>query len=108
MAGLLRCQALLAFTFIVSLLSPLSSALRFQEQFSQYNLNQNETAVDVMDYYGAWDNHTFHPSPSNWRMPFYTLFLDKFVNGDPTNDDINGTVFEHDIMYVHNHRDCIS
>jgi len=26
------------------------------------------------------------------------LFLDKFVNGDPRNDDANGTVFEHDIM----------
>ena len=35
--------------------------------------------------------------PDNWRFPFYTLFLDRFVNGDPTNDNINGTVFEHDL-----------
>lgn len=25
-------------------------------------------------------------------------FLDRFVNGDPRNDDINGTVFENDVM----------
>lgn len=25
-------------------------------------------------------------------------FLDRFVNGDPVNDDINGTVFENDVM----------
>lgn len=30
-------------------------------------------------------------------MPFYTLFLDRFVNGDPYNDNINGTSFEHDL-----------
>lgn len=74
-----------------------STALRFQEQFIDYNLNQNQTATDVADYYGIWDNHSFHPSPANWRVPFYTLFLDKFVNGDPSNDDINGTAFEHDL-----------
>lgn len=28
----------------------------------------------------------------------WQLFIDKFVNGDPLNDDINGTVFEHDAM----------
>jgi alpha-1,3-glucan synthase len=75
-----------------------STALRFDEQYTDYNLNQNETATDPSDYFGIWDNHTFFPSPINWRVPFYTLFLDKFVNGDPTNDDINGTSFEHDVM----------
>ena len=39
----------------------------------------------------------YHPSPNNWRFPFYTLFLDRFVNGDPTNDDANGTAWEHDL-----------
>jgi alpha-1,3-glucan synthase len=29
---------------------------------------------------------------------YVALFLDKFVNGDPRNDDANGTVFEHDVM----------
>jgi alpha-1,3-glucan synthase len=26
----------------------------------------------------------------------YTLFIDRWVNGDPTNDNANGTLFEHD------------
>ena len=58
---------------------------------------KNQSATEVSDYAGAWTDHTYFPSPSNWRIPFYTLFLDKFVNGDPTNDDINGTMFEHDV-----------
>lgn len=87
----------LASLLLVSLSCLPSTALRFQQQFIDYNLNQNETAVKVGDYYGIWDNHTFYPSPANWRVPFYTLFLDKFANGDPSNDDINGTVFEHDL-----------
>jgi alpha-1,3-glucan synthase len=51
-----------------------------------------------MDYKGEWQNHTYHPSPDNWRFPFYTVMLDKWVNGDPTNDNSNGTVFEHDLF----------
>ncbi|KAL2134918.1 hypothetical protein VTI74DRAFT_10410 [Chaetomium olivicolor] len=31
-------------------------------------------------------------------MPFYSLFLDRFVNGDPSNDNSNGTAFEVDIF----------
>lgn len=93
-------SAVLAFILFILPFSPLSTALRFDQQYLDYNLNQNQTAVDVPDYSGVWENHTYFPSPSNWRIPFYTLFLDKFVNGDPTNDDINGTMFEHDIMQV--------
>ncbi|KAL8647173.1 MAG: hypothetical protein Q9226_006541, partial [Calogaya cf. arnoldii] len=50
------------------------------------------------DQAGQWPDHTYNPSPKNWRFPFYTLFLDRFVNGDPSNDDANGTAFEHDHM----------
>ena len=77
-------------------LSTLSFALRYDQQYLGYNLNENQNAVDPVDYYGNWENHTHKTSPENWRFPFYTLFLDRFVNGDPSNDDINGTVFEHD------------
>jgi alpha-1,3-glucan synthase len=89
--------ALACVLFILSFTSS-STALRFDQQYIDYNLNQNQTATEVSDFAGAWDNHTYFPSPSNWRIPFYTLFLDKFVNGDPTNDDTNGTTFEHDAM----------
>ncbi|KAJ5949119.1 hypothetical protein N7454_000703 [Penicillium verhagenii] len=60
-----------------------------------WNLNQNKTAQGPIDYWGAWPNHDYHPSPDNWRFPFYTIFLDRISNGDPTNDDNNGTAFEH-------------
>lgn len=74
-----------------------SRAYVYDPDWVQYNLNQNQTAVNPLDYWGERLNHDFTPSPSNWRFPFYTLFLDRFVNGDPTNDNINGTSFEHDI-----------
>jgi len=41
-------------------------------------------------------NHTYYPSPDNWRFPFYSFIVDRFVNGDPSNDNANGTAWEHD------------
>jgi alpha-1,3-glucan synthase len=61
-----------------------------------YNLNTNQNARNPMEYSGQWVGHNYTKSPDNWRFPFYTIFLDRFVNGDPTNDNINGTLFEHD------------
>ncbi|KAL8668001.1 MAG: hypothetical protein Q9168_007129 [Polycauliona sp. 1 TL-2023] len=72
-------------------------ALRFDPEQIDWNLNQDRTATAPLDFAGRWDNHTYHPSPDNWRFPFYTITVDKFINGDPTNDDINGTAWEHDI-----------
>ncbi|KAJ6154162.1 hypothetical protein N7485_012531 [Penicillium canescens] len=69
----------------------------YDGSLTDYNINENQTASDPLDYWGEWPDHTYFPSPDNWRFPVYTLFLDRFVNGDPTNDNINGTLFEHDI-----------
>ncbi|QSZ37320.1 hypothetical protein DSL72_009418 [Monilinia vaccinii-corymbosi] len=80
------------------LLNAQVDALRYDQKYVGYNLNTNQSATSPYDYWGKWEDHTFHPSPDNWRVPFYTLFLDKFVNGDPRNDDINGTKFETDHM----------
>jgi alpha-1,3-glucan synthase len=74
-----------------------AQALRFDPSYISWNLNTAEDAVDPLDYAGEWENHDFNPSPENWRFPFYTLMLDKWVNGDPTNDNSNGTVFEYDM-----------
>lgn len=82
---------------LLLLLCPTAPALRYDPQQVLHNLNTNKTATNPLDYWGQWEDHTFHPSPSNWRMPFYTLMLDRFVNGDPTNDDANGTQYEHDL-----------
>jgi len=75
------------FTFSLSLVS----ALKYDIQEIEYNLNQNNTASHPLEYSGEWPDHNYQTSPSNWRFPFYTLFLDRFVNGDPSNDGINGT-----------------
>lgn len=55
------------------------TSLRFDQQYIGHNLNTNESAIHPLDYNGAWDNHTYHASPANWRMPFYTasLFADE-------------------------------
>ena len=84
-------------SLLLFLLSSTTLALRYDPQELLYNLNTNQSATDPLNYWGKWDNHTFNPSPSNWRMPMYTLMLDRFANGDPSNDDANGTQYEHDL-----------
>ncbi|KAG9923171.1 glycosyltransferase family 5 protein, partial [Aureobasidium melanogenum] len=74
-----------------------AQALRYDERYVDWNLNMNQEAVDPLDYSTVYENHTYHPSPDNWRFPFYSFFMDRFVNGDPSNDNINGTAWEHDI-----------
>lgn len=71
------------------------NGLKYDATQALFNLNQNETATDPLDYWGEWESHTFHPSPKNWRMPLYTIPLDRYADGNPTNNDVNGTVFEH-------------
>lgn len=51
----------------------LGAGLRYNPDFVGYNLNENQQAVDPLDYGGAWGNHTYHPSPENWRFPFYSV-----------------------------------
>ncbi|KAJ5493285.1 Cell wall alpha-1-3-glucan synthase ags1 [Penicillium diatomitis] len=85
---------------LFALLAPTVTAWPYEEQWKDFNLNQNKTAIDPAFYNGTWEGKApgdYHPSPDNWRFPFYTLFLDRYVNGDPTNDNINGTLFEHDL-----------
>ncbi|KGO47515.1 Glycosyl transferase, family 1 [Penicillium expansum] len=84
---------------LVSLLVTTVTAWPYDETYVGYNLNENKTATDPADYWGTWPGHEgkYNPSPDNWRFPFYSLFLDRFVNGDPTNDNANGTTFEHDV-----------
>ncbi|MCJ1398815.1 Cell wall alpha-1,3-glucan synthase ags1 [Xylographa trunciseda] len=84
--------------FVAALVAT-THALRYDPAEVDYNLNTNQQATNPVDYWGQWPQpHTYHPSPSNWRFPFYTLFLDRYVNGNPSNDNANLTAFEHDIM----------
>ncbi len=92
-----QAQTLLSF-FTVSLFVSFSLSLPYLEEYVEYNLNQNKSATTPLEYWGEWPDHQYHPSPENWRMPFYSLFLDRFVNGDPSNDNSNGTAFEVDML----------
>ncbi|KAJ5721168.1 uncharacterized protein N7483_009102 [Penicillium malachiteum] len=89
------------FTFLARYLAIFALSIRIAQSLpylpeeASWNLNQNQTATNPLDYSGKWDGHTYNPSPENWRFPFYTIFLDRFVNGDPINDDANGTQWEH-------------
>lgn len=82
---------------LVAALATTAACWPYDEALLRYNINENKTATNPVDYWGTWPDHKYKPSPENWRFPFYTLFLDRFVNGDPTNDNINGSYFEHDL-----------
>jgi alpha-1,3-glucan synthase len=88
---------LLPVTLLLGLSASLVECLRYTPEYAQWNLNTNQKAEKPLDYSGSWENHKFFASPTNWRFPFYTLFLDRFVNGDPLNDNANETLFEQDI-----------
>ena len=73
-------------------------SLVYEPDLARWNLNQNQQAINPLDYSGDYPDHDYEPSPENWRFPFYTIFPDRFVNGDPTNDNANNTQFEQDVL----------
>jgi hypothetical protein len=82
-----------------SLLTVASSTLAspYRDDLVQYNLNKNQNAQSPLDYTTSRSNTTYTPSPPNWRaIPFYTILLDKFADGDPSNNDFFSTPFEYD------------
>jgi alpha-1,3-glucan synthase len=90
------------FLFTLAILSGLTTlihALKYDADQVNYNLNTNKTATNPLDYWGRRPTtHEYAISPTNWRFPFYTVFLDRYVNGDPENDNANSTLFETDRM----------
>ncbi|GBE82150.1 Cell wall alpha-1,3-glucan synthase ags1 [Sparassis crispa] len=77
-------------------LAHLAWASPYRSDLVAYNLNTNQNAQSVLDYsYPTRSNYTL--SPENWRaVPFYTVLLDKFADGDPSNNDYFGTMYEWD------------
>ena len=83
---------------LLALFAPTTTAWPYEASLVDYNLNVNKNATSPFEYSPpAWPGHKYTESPKNWRFPFYTIMLDRWVNGDPANDNINGTVFEHDL-----------
>jgi len=83
-------------TFLIAAVAVVDG-LRFDINEDPWNLNKAQLAENPLDYRGE-ELEEYYPSPKDWRFPFYTIFLDRFINGDPTNDNANGTVYEADIM----------
>lgn len=82
-----------------SLLTVASStfASPYRDDLVEYNLNMNQNAQSPLDYKTSRSNTTYNPSPTNWRaIPFYTILMDKFADGDPSNNDYFNTTFEYD------------
>ncbi|CAL1704520.1 unnamed protein product [Somion occarium] len=86
------CSALLSLLSLASL----GSAAPYSDELTDYNLNTNQNAQNPLEY-STNKLSSYHPSPDNWReFPFYTILLDKFADGDPSNNDYFGTTFEYD------------
>lgn len=80
----------------LALLAVPASAAPYNEEYEAYNLNKNKNAQSPLEY-TTEPHNTFFPSPANWRaVPFYTILPDKFADGDPSNNDFFGTMFEVD------------
>jgi alpha-1,3-glucan synthase len=78
-------------------LATLTLASPYRDDLVQYNLNTNQNAKSPLEYSTSRSNTTYTPSPANWRaIPFYTILTDKFADGDPSNNDYFGTMFEYD------------
>jgi alpha-1,3-glucan synthase len=96
--GVVPVSDMATLLLLVCALATLVQGLKWDDQFADYNLNQNREATNSLDYAGnrpkGWKGFA---SPTDWRIPTYTLFLDRFANGDPSNDNANETLFEQDI-----------
>ncbi|KAI0341602.1 glycoside hydrolase family 13 and glycosyltransferase family 5 domain-containing protein [Trametopsis cervina] len=77
-------------------LTSLVASSPYREDLVDYNINTNKDATDPTQY-STTKRTSYNPSPLNWRqIPFYTILLDKWADGDPSNNDYFGTMFEWD------------
>ncbi|KAH8833661.1 modular protein with glycoside hydrolase family 13 and glycosyltransferase family 5 domains [Flagelloscypha sp. PMI_526] len=69
----------------------------YREDLVDYNLNVNKDAQSPLEYKAERPNATYTPSPQNWReLPVYTILMDKFADGDPSNNDYFKSQYEQD------------
>lgn len=83
--------------FLILLIAQLVRASPYRPDLVQYNLNINQNAQDPTQYYTNRSNTTYTPSPQNWRaIPFYSVLMDKFADGDPSNNQFFDSMYEWD------------
>lgn len=79
------------------LLAPLAHASPYRDDLVGYNLNVVKDAQSPLQYDSERPNTTYTPSPGNWRaLPTYTILMDKFADGDPSNNDFFKSPYEWD------------
>jgi alpha-1,3-glucan synthase len=87
----------------VLLFRPISiQAHEYRPDLAQWNLNENQEAgTNVLEYSTSRPSANYTPSPANWRqLPFYSLLLDKYADGDPSNNDFFNSTWENDANEV--------
>src|ERR1039457_6163284 len=68
--------------------APFAAASPWTPQNGAWNVNLNP-ASDPANYYGAWSNHVYFPSPDDWRkVPVYQFITDRFNDGEPSNNEL--------------------
>jgi len=69
---------------------------------SAWNINY-ETRYEPETYFGQWENHSYFPSPSDWRsFAIYQLITDRFADGDPRNNELFAGGFDvRDMTFRH-------
>jgi alpha-1,3-glucan synthase len=81
----------------IPLFAAIGSASPYRDDLTNYNLNVNPNAQSPLDYQSNRPDNKYTPSPDNWRaLPAYTILMDKFADGDPSNNDFFGTMYESD------------
>ncbi|BEJ00050.1 hypothetical protein CcaverHIS631_0410920 [Cutaneotrichosporon cavernicola] len=73
------------------------TAIRYNDTLDPWNINKNQDTDDVLQYTTPLRTTPYFPSPKNWRtLPTYTLLLDKWIDGDPDNNDFFRLIYEYD------------
>ena len=62
---MVRASCLRPSAVVVSLLIGVSQCIKYDAEQVLWNLNQNQTATNVMDYWGQWENHSKGNPSSN-------------------------------------------
>ncbi|KAG1859045.1 glycoside hydrolase family 13/glycosyltransferase family 5 protein [Suillus tomentosus] len=77
--------------------SSFTYASPYRPDLTLYNLNVNQSTQSPTYYSTTRSNTTYTPSPQNWRsIPMYTVLMDKFADGDPSNNQFFNSPYEWD------------
>src|SRR5439155_23567706 len=75
-------------TSVLAIPSLLAMGGLWTPENTAWNVNVNSDP-NPAGYYGAWSNHTYFPSPDDWRkVPIYQFITDRFNDGDPSNNEV--------------------